>query len=158
APRAASVERGPIPRMRLRATASAALGIALFAGAPSSRADGAPDEPSAKPAPAATETAAASAGATKAASESQPSDGQPKPLAFDDFLVLDTGRMPFHPRDPHGLSVELHGEYELRVRAMTTLRLDAPVSAPQANTLGQNVYLYHWLRLNARVDYRDRLA
>ncbi|MEZ4302361.1 MAG: hypothetical protein R3B70_45965, partial [Polyangiaceae bacterium] len=38
------------------------------------------------------------------------------------------------------------------------LTLAAPLSNPEATTLGQNQYVYHWLRLTPRLQYRDTLA
>lgn len=78
--------------------------------------------------------------------------------AFDERLVLDTGRRTPPPPDPEKLSFSIRGEYELRYRVASDLRLTAPLSDGAASKLGQNQYLYHWLRLTPRFQYRDKLA
>jgi hypothetical protein len=77
---------------------------------------------------------------------------------FHDRLRLDTGRI--GPSPVHSTSVRftIHGEYQLRYRAMTDLRLEPPRSDLSATTLGQNHYLYHWLRFAPRLTYRRTLA
>ncbi len=77
---------------------------------------------------------------------------------FNESLVLDTGRRPPPPPDPEKLSFSVRGEYELRYRAASNLKLQAPLSDRTANKLGQNQYLYHWLRLTPRLQFRDTLA
>ncbi|MFO0763082.1 MAG: hypothetical protein U0359_41985 [Byssovorax sp.] len=79
-------------------------------------------------------------------------------LTFSDRLVLDTGRHDFRPPNPEALTFSLRGEYQLRYRAMSDLALEAPVRHPEAKTLGQNQYLYHWLRIGARFQYRDKVG
>jgi hypothetical protein len=80
------------------------------------------------------------------------------PLEFSDTFVLDTGRKEFRPPDPEGISFNLRGEYQLRYRGMSDLRLQAPVRHPDATRLGQNQYLYHWLRLHARFSFKDKVS
>jgi hypothetical protein len=80
------------------------------------------------------------------------------PLEFSDTFVLDTGRKEFRPPSPEGISFSLRGEYQLRYRAMSDLRLQAPVRHPEATTLGQNQYLYHWLRIHARFSFKDKVS
>ncbi|XXX73920.1 hypothetical protein WMF30_40365 [Sorangium sp. So ce134] len=78
---------------------------------------------------------------------------------FEQRLVLDTGRSPPPPPDPTRSTFSLQGEYQLRYRAMTDLRLRAPrLSAPGATTLGQNQYIAHWLRLSPRFHYKDKAS
>ncbi len=87
---------------------------------------------------------------------------------FLDRFVLETGRLPPLPLDPDFLVFSIHGEYQLRFRAMTDLPLEPPVrgalptddgSEPEdPSLLGQNKYLYHWLRLYGRIAFRDDLA
>ena len=112
------------------------LAVALAAVAPILL--GAPPAPAAAPA-AAPATAAAGAG-------------------FDDRLVLDAGRDPPPPPDPAKVSFTMPGSYDIRFRALSDLRLEAPLSDPEATTLGQNAYVYHWLRLSPRFQYRDKVA
>ena len=82
----------------------------------------------------------------------------PAETGFLDRLVLDTGRIEYEPPDPAALHLAIHGEYQLRYQAESTLPLQAPVGQPQIDTLGQNQYLYHWLRIGARFDIRDSLT
>lgn len=98
--------------------------------------------------------AVAPLGLTVAPATAQPA-AQP---AFDDRLVLDTGRPLPVPPDPQGIAFTIHGEYQLRFRSMTDLPLEPPVLDPTASTLGQTKYLYHWLRLSPRFQYRDKVA
>jgi hypothetical protein len=80
------------------------------------------------------------------------------PLQFSETFALDTGRKEFGPANPDGISFNLRGEYQLRYRAMSDLRLQAPVRHPEATTLGQNQYLYHWLRIHARFSFKDKVS
>jgi hypothetical protein len=90
-------------------------------------------------------------------------DDEARPIHDDSFdytdtFVLDAGRKDFRPPSPEGISFSLRGEYQLRYRAMSTLRLEPPVRHPEATTLGQNKYLYHWLRLNGRFSFKDKVS
>ena len=80
--------------------------------------------------------------------------------ASDGFLeryVLESGRIQPVVPDPDFLLFSLHGEYELRFRAQSDLRLEPPIAdqSAAARELGLNKYLYHWLRLNPRLDVGD---
>jgi hypothetical protein len=87
---------------------------------------------------------------------------------FLDRFVLESGRVTPLPLDPDFLVFSIHGDYQLRFRAMTDLPLEPPArggveptdgSEPRdPRLLGQNKYLYHWLRLFGRVVFRDDLA
>jgi hypothetical protein len=91
----------------------------------------------------------------------EPAPGEPvlpAETSFLDRLVLDSGRIEYEPPDPAALHLAIHGEYQLRYQAESTLPLEAPVGQPQINTLGQNQYLYHWLRLGLRVQIGARVA
>lgn len=106
-----------------------------------------------------------------AAANAPPVDDTPrwveKPLSdgFLDRFILESARAPFAPLDQDFLTFSLHGEYEARFRAMTDLPLEPPVRGalptPDGSEpadpalLGQNAYLYHWLRLNGRIAFRD---
>jgi hypothetical protein len=79
-------------------------------------------------------------------------------LEFSETLVLDDGRKEFRPPSPEGISFSLRGEYQLRYRAMSDLRLEPPVRHLEATTLGQNQYLYHWLRLSGRFSFKDKVS
>jgi hypothetical protein len=77
---------------------------------------------------------------------------------FSDKLVLDTGRIEPAPLDPSRIALDIHGEYQLRYRAMSDLRLEPTLTDASKTALGQNHYLYHWMRLTPRFQYRDKLA
>jgi hypothetical protein len=77
----------------------------------------------------------------------------------------ETARVTAVPVDEDFLVFSLHGEYQMRLRAQTDLPLEAPARGALAprpgfetrdpGLLGQNVYLWHWLRLNGRIAFRD---
>lgn len=87
---------------------------------------------------------------------------------FLDRFILESGRVTPLPLDPDFLVFSIHGDYELRFRAMTDLPLEPPARGAVEPTdgseprdpalLGQNKYLYHWLRLFGRVVFRDDVA
>ena len=56
------------------------------------------------------------------------------------------------------LRFNIHGEYQLRYRVASDLRLEAPLSDRGETKLGQNHYLYHWLRVGLRLDIFDKIA
>lgn len=130
--------------------------------APATPAPAAPAEPEAPTKPtstAATTTAVAgAAGEGNLGGDVEAHPVREDPLEFSDTFVLDTGRKEFRPPSPEGISFSLRGEYQLRYRAMSDLRLQAPVRDPEATTLGQNQYLYHWLRLHARFSFKDKVS
>lgn len=77
---------------------------------------------------------------------------------FSERLILETGRIP-PPKPKADVSgFTMHGEYQLRYRAMSDLRLEAPQGRPEIDSLGQNQYVYHWMRLNPRLQIRDKVA
>lgn len=88
----------------------------------------------------------------------QPSASAAADGELDERLILDTGRRTPPPPDPEKLSFSARGEYQLRYRAASDLALEAPLSDRGANKLGQNHYLYHWLRFTPRLQFRDTLA
>jgi hypothetical protein len=88
--------------------------------------------------------------------------------AADGFLARyarETARISAVPIDQDFLVFSLHGEYQMRLRGQTDLPLVAPEQGalpPAAGAaerdpalLGQNVHLYHWLRLNGRIAFKD---
>jgi len=90
-----------------------------------------------------------------------PADVIPAPIDQTSFLerfVLETGRVEPKPPDPTALRFNIHGEYQLRYRAQSNLRLQEPLGQPSFNKLGQNHYLYHWLRVGLRLDIFDKIA
>ncbi|MSP24232.1 MAG: hypothetical protein EXR75_03510 [Myxococcales bacterium] len=94
-----------------------------------------------------------------AAAIAGPAPVAPDALEFDDRFVLDTGRVPLAKATPTSMSFELHGEAQLRLRAATDLRLEPRIGAAPGvgATLGQNYYLYEWMRLRPVFRYRDTL-
>src|ERR1039458_5855674 len=68
-------------------------------------------------------------------------------------LVLDTGRMPVSPAEPGLVRFQIHGEEQLRLEGLRSFPLDPTESTVLANprtvgdSIGQNVFLSHWLRL-----------
>lgn len=79
-------------------------------------------------------------------------------LGWSERLVLETARIPPPSPEPNLVSFTLHGEYQLRYRAMNDLRLTAPPGRPDLGSLGQSQYVYHWLRLSPRFQYKDVVA
>jgi hypothetical protein len=78
--------------------------------------------------------------------------------ALDD-LILDSGRIPVDPPNPDTLRMTVHGEYQLRYHVAKDLPLQPPVTgAVRPAALGQQQYVYHWLRLTPRIEFRDKLA
>ncbi len=79
--------------------------------------------------------------------------------AFDPRLLLDDARIRPPSSAETGRSFAVHGEYQLRVRANSDLRLQEPIGAApgSADTLGQNVYAYHWARLRPVFRYAETL-
>lgn len=112
----------------------------------------------ATPAKATTTTTAGTAEAGNLSNDVEAHPVREDPLEFSDTFVLDTGRKEFAPPTPEGISLNLRGEYQLRYRGMSDLRLQAPVRHPEATKLGQNQYLYHWLRLHARFSFKDKVS
>lgn len=119
---------------------------------------GAPDTSVAAPTPPdaapVTGTTGTAAHAPRLATVAAPRKSAPE---FNERLVLETGRVVPGPSDPTGVVFTIHGEYQLRYRGMSDLRLQAPVSAPELTLLGQNQYLYQWFRLSPRLSYRDKI-
>jgi hypothetical protein len=78
---------------------------------------------------------------------------------FDETLVLDSGRFRPPPPSDEDIRFAFHGEYQLRFRAASDLRLEQPIGAAPgtAGTLGQNYHLYQWLRLRPIFRYRESL-
>jgi hypothetical protein len=78
--------------------------------------------------------------------------------AFSDRLILETGRIPPPTKSPTSLGFTMHGEYQVRYRAMTDLRLEPPQDQPELGSLGQSQYVIHWMRLNPRLTFKDKVA
>lgn len=78
-------------------------------------------------------------------------------------LVMDDGRTPVAPPEPDLMRLQTHGEYQLRYVHLTSYPLDVSASVhaqhPNAvgDSLGQNDYASHWLRITPRFQIFDHL-
>ena len=146
----------------MRSIAAATLTAALLTAATEGRAQAQPPSPApAAPAPAAP-PAVEAAPVEKAPPPASVAAAQaPQPAAEDEWsdrLVIDTGRIELRPPDKHAVRFTLHGEYQLRYRGQSDLRLQAPIGDASLDKLGQNQLVTHWLRLNPRFQFRDNFA
>ncbi len=82
---------------------------------------------------------------------------RPVATLFDPRFVLDTGRIALPKVGSKNMSFAMRGEFQLRFRANSDLRLEPRIGQPDTNSLGQNYYLYQWLRLKPVFQYRDKL-
>ena len=84
-------------------------------------------------------------------------------------LVLDTGRIPLTPAEPGVIRFEIHGEEQIRVEGLRSFLLDPSATVAQAYTaktggtllgdsLGQNAFMNHWLRLSPTLQITDKLS
>jgi hypothetical protein len=81
-------------------------------------------------------------------------------------LVLDTGRVPLTLAEPEDIRFDVHGEEQLRVEGLRSFPLDATETAVKAyaagrlvgDSLGQNVFLTHWLRITPTLQITDKLT
>ncbi len=106
--------------------------------------------------------------ADDAPSGQEPEDdlAQPAPSTDrDDFprLVLDTGRTPVKPPEVDLVRFQIHGEYQFRYEHLRSFPLDVTASSLGAHpgatsdSLGQNDFAYHWLRITPRLQMSDWL-
>lgn len=105
--------------------------------------------------------AAAAGDAQQVGGDPAPAFERMGPAAETIFLprfILETGRIEPRPPDPGALRINIHGEYQLRYQAQSDLRLQPPLGQPSVGALGQNQYLYHWLRVGLRLDIFDKIA
>jgi hypothetical protein len=78
-------------------------------------------------------------------------------------LVLDAGRPELAPPDPDAYRFFVHGEYQVRFQAQRSFPMVATASAMDRRpglleeSLGQNAFLHHWLRVTPRLQLRDNL-
>src|SRR5208282_5877989 len=76
-------------------------------------------------------------------------------------LILDPGRAAITPPEAEGVDLQVHGEYQLRYEHLRSFPLDPTVTTigqhPGAITdsLGQNDFAYHWLRITPRLEIKD---
>ncbi len=81
-------------------------------------------------------------------------------------LVLDTGRVPVRPAEPGLVSLQIHGEEQFRLQGERSFLLDPTATAVLNTTggrllgdsIGQNVFLSHWLRLTPTLQITDKLT
>lgn len=81
-----------------------------------------------------------------------------KDPGFTSALVLPSARIAAAPPEPDAIALSMHGEYQLRFRTLSDIRLTAPEDRPDLGRLGQRSYLYHWMRLSPRLQWRDTVA
>jgi hypothetical protein len=78
-------------------------------------------------------------------------------------LVLDTGRPEVPPAEPDTYRFFIHGEHQIRYQAMRSFPLDPTASAIARkpglveDSLGQNHFVHHWLRVTPRLQIEDKL-
>jgi hypothetical protein len=76
---------------------------------------------------------------------------------FEERFLVDHGRIPIPTATPTTMSFAFRGEYQMRLRGHTDLPLEPAIGGAAGSTLGQNAYLYHWLRLKPVFQYEDVL-
>jgi hypothetical protein len=78
-------------------------------------------------------------------------------------LILDNGRVEVPPPDPEAFRFYLHGEHQIRYQAEKSFPLIATASSINAkpgltqDSIGQNNFVSHWLRVTPRLMIRDTL-
>ena len=79
-------------------------------------------------------------------------------------LVLDTGRVPLTPAEPGLVRFQIHGEEQLRLEGLRSFPLDPTpstvIASPRTlgDSIGQNGFLTHWLRLTPTLQITDKLT
>ena len=87
------------------------------------------------------------------------------PVVPDDLdrLVFDTARIEAKKPESDKLTIEVHGELQLRAEALKAFPMDVAASTLQANpgavsdSLGQHAYFTQWVRMTPILQYRDWL-
>jgi len=88
-----------------------------------------------------------------------------EPKVPDDLpdLLLKTGKMARRKAEPKAIFFEIHGEYQLRYQAQSSV-LMAPTASDidkspglLEDSIGQNHFASHWLRLDPRLVVQDKL-
>ena len=78
-------------------------------------------------------------------------------------MVLDTGRPRVRPAEEDVVRFQIHGEYQGRFEHLRSFPLDVSASVigrePRAaeDSLGQNDFYYHWLRITPRLQIKDKI-
>jgi hypothetical protein len=93
-------------------------------------------------------------------------------------LVLDDGRIPLTPAEPGVIRFEIHGEEQIRFEGLRSFPLEPSPAAAQAaahppsgtagsaakpatlisDSIGQNYFLSHWLRLTPTLQITNKLS
>lgn len=80
-----------------------------------------------------------------------------------DRLQLDTGRRTFRPAEPGTLRLQLHGAYQARYQHVSSYPLTPTTSAVRGNpaligdSIGQNNFLTHWLRITPKFQIEEKI-
>lgn len=78
-------------------------------------------------------------------------------------LILDNGRVEMPPADPEAYRFVLHGEHQIRYQAQRSFPLVATATdmarrpGLAEDSIGQNQFVSHWLRVTPRFQIRDTL-
>jgi hypothetical protein len=78
-------------------------------------------------------------------------------------LIAGDARIPAKEKESDVLRFQIHGEYQLRVDRMQSFPLDVSESTLQqrpgatSDSLGQNTWATHWLRVTPRFQWTDKL-
>ena len=78
-------------------------------------------------------------------------------------LLLKTGRVARRTPEPKAIFFEIHGEYQLRYQAQSSVLMVPTASDIDKNpglledSIGQNHFVSHWLRLDPRLVVQDKL-
>jgi hypothetical protein len=97
---------------------------------------------------------------TTARAEEETEGEIPKDLSR---LILDTGRNEWPAPDPDAFRFILHGEHQIRYQAQRSFPLVATASDINRkpgltdDSIGQNQFVSHWLRVTPRLQIRDTL-
>jgi len=92
------------------------------------------------------------------AAEGDDPSGVPRDLPR---LVLDNGRRDVPPADPETYRFVLHGEHQIRWQSQRSFPLTATASSMSQrpglveDSIGQNTFVSHWLRVTPRFQIRD---
>ena len=80
-----------------------------------------------------------------------------------DRLILDTGRAESKKPETDKLTIDVHGELQLRGQAQSSFPMDVSATTVNANpgaiadSLGQHAFFTQWVRLTPQLQYRDWL-
>jgi hypothetical protein len=78
-------------------------------------------------------------------------------------LILDTGRPLTKPAEPDLVRFQVHGEYQFRYEHLRSFPLDASATdaathpGTLSDSLGQNDFAYHWLRITPRLQIKKAI-